>query len=260
MSLNRHHVRLLAALSLLGSVGCGSEKNQTPAEPIRVLAAASSADALQEIIARFTANTGIEVRLSTDDSGKLATQIVHGAPADLFLSANEQWADFVRTKGLALETKALLGNTLVLVVPSGNPAKIAGPVDLTGPAVKNVALAGPAVPAGIYARQALTDLQLLTRLEVEKKIVSGENVRAALVYVERGEVEAGIVFATDARITDKVETVFTFPAEVHTPIVYPLVLLRTALANDAARKFYDYLQGETAADIFRKHGFVRVSR
>jgi molybdate transport system substrate-binding protein len=255
---SRRNFGKLVALSLLGPFGCGPGKNQTPAEPVRVLAAASSVDALREIADGFTAATGAEIRLSADDSGKLATQIVHGAPADLFLSANEQWADFVRDRGFALETKSLLSNTLVLIVPAGNPAAIARPADLTAPAVKKVALAGQAVPAGIYARQALTHLQLLNRLEGEKKIVSGENVRAALAYVERGEVEAGIVFATDARITDKVKTVFTFPAETHAPIVYPLVLLRMGTANEDARKFYDYLQGETAAEIFRKHSFVRL--
>src|SRR6185436_19773521 len=104
---------------------------------------------------------------------------------------NEKWADFVKEKGFAHETKPLLGNTLVIVVPKENPAKVSKPEDLSGPAVKKIAVAGPTVPAGIYARQALTKLKLWDDLEQQKKIVPGENVRVALTYVERGETEAG---------------------------------------------------------------------
>ncbi len=151
----------------------------------------------------------------------------------------------------------LLGNTLVLVVPQGNPAKVARPEDLTGPAVKKLAVAGPTVPAGIYAREALKKLKLWDELEQAKKIVPGENVRVTLTYIERGEAEAGIVYGTDARITTKVQEVFTFPPGSHEPIIYPLVLLKSAEKNEAARKFYEYLQTPAATVIFAKYGFRR---
>jgi molybdate transport system substrate-binding protein len=152
----------------------------------------------------------------------------------------------------------LLGNTLVLVVPRGNPARVARPEDLAADAVRKLALAGPTVPAGIYARQALAHLHLLEPLEKEHKIAAGENVRVTLAYVERGEAEAGVVYGSDARITDKVEVAFTFPASTHAPIVYPLVLLRAAEPNAGARRFYDYLQGPESATVFLKHGFTRL--
>ncbi len=124
-------------------------------------------------------------------------------PADLFLSANSKWAEFVKDKGFAQEIKTLLGNSLVIVVPKGNPAGVREPRDLTNPAVKHIAIAGPTVPAGIYARQSLKKINLWDDLEKAKKVVSGENVRVTLTYVERGEAEAGIVYATDGKISDK---------------------------------------------------------
>jgi molybdate transport system permease protein len=245
----------VAALAVLGTVGCA--RSRDPQAPVLILAAASTRDAVQEIAADFTQQTGVGVQVSPEDSGKLATQIAHGAPADLFLSANEKWADYVRDQGLALEMKPLLGNNLVLIVPQGNRARVHAPEDLTGTAVKRVALAGPTVPAGIYARQALTNLKLLPELEKENKIATGENVRVTLTYVERGEAEAGIVYGSDARLTDRVEVVYRFAAATHEPIVYPLVLLKAAEKSGAARRFYDYLQGPAAAGVFEKYGFTQ---
>lgn len=247
-------------LVLLLAAGCQrgqpSHSGSAARPPLFALVAASTKDAVQEAAAQFTKESGIEVKISADDSSKLATQIVHDAPADVFLSANQKWADFVKDKGFGVEMRPLLGNTLVIVVPQGNPAQVAKPEDLTAPAVKKVAVAGPTVPAGIYARQALAKLKLWDELEQQKKIIVGENVRVALTYVERGEAEAGIVYGTDARITDKVQAVHTFAPETHDKIVYPLVLVRPG--RDDARKFYNYLLSPAAAEVFRKHGFTRL--
>jgi molybdate transport system substrate-binding protein len=252
--------RSLALLTLVVVLGCGQRQSSPNGDqrspPILALVAASTQDAVQEIAAEFTREHGVEVRLNADDTSKLAAQIVNGAPADLFLSANEKWSSHVKEKGFVEEAKALLGNSLVLVVPRGNPLHLASLEELATPKVKKVALAGPTVPAGMYARQALTHLQLLDDLEKQKKIVSGENVRVALTYVERAEVDAGIVYATDARLTDKVATVATFSPSAHAPIIYPLVLLKPAEKNAKAREFYEYLQGAYAARIFRKYGFT----
>jgi len=250
----RNH--FLAALTTLALWGCGQGTATPRAGPVLALVAASTREAVQEIAAAFTRETGCPVKLNADDTSKLATQIVNGAPADLFLFANEKWSDFVKDSGFVLESRRLLGNTLVLVVPQGNPAKVARPEDLTAAAVRKVALAGPTVPAGIYARQALTHLKLLDELEKQKKLVAGESVRVALSYVERGEAEAGIVYRTDALITNRVEVVSTLAASTTDPIVYPLVLLRAAEKNPNARRFYDYLQTRSAAEVFQKHGFT----
>jgi molybdate transport system substrate-binding protein len=255
------------ALILGGILGCsrtpdGSAPSTNPARSGTVLAlvAASTKDAVQEIAAKFRQETGIEVKINADDSSKLATQIVNDAPGDIFLSANEKWAAFVKDKGFGQEIRPLLGNSLVIVVPRGNPAKVTKPDDLNLPAVKRIAVAGPTVPAGIYARQALTKLQLWDELEKQKKFIPGENVRVALTYVEQGEVEAGIVYGTDARMTKKVEEVFTFEPGSHDPIVYPLVLTKAGEKNAAGRKFYDHLQSSEAADIFKNYGFTRLTK
>ena len=249
-------VRTVAALLALALAGCGPAADDGRKRRVSVLAAASTRDAVRELADAFSREHGVEVQLSADDSSKLATQIVHGAPADLFLSANEQWAEHVKEQGLAAEVHPLLGNALVLVVPKGNPAGIARPADLTGAAVKRVAVAGPTVPAGIYAREALRNLHLWDRLTEQEKIVSGENVRVTLAYVERGEAEAGIVYASDARISDRVETAYPFPAATHQPIRYPLVLLKAGADSEPARTLYEYLQSPRAAEVFRKHGFT----
>ena len=125
---------------------------------------------------------------------------------------------------------------------------------------KRIAVAGPTVPAGIYARQALKKLKLLDMLEADKKIVAGDNVRVTLTYVERGEVEAGIVYATDARISDKVEQVYTFAADTHEPIRYPLVLLKSGQTSTSARAFFEYLQSAKAKEIFEKQGFTLLDK
>ena len=252
------------SMSLLLLLGCGGGAERLPTasnagRSVFVLVAASTKDAVDEIAAAFTKETGIDVKINADDSSKLATQIVQHAPADIFLSANEKWADFVKDKGFVQETKPLLGNTLVIVVPKGNPAKVSKPEDLTGAAVKKIAIAGPTVPAGIYVREALTKLKLWEDLDQQKKIVPGENVRVTLTYVERGEAEAGIVYGTDARITSKVEEVYTFEPATHEKIVYPLVLLQAGQKNEAARKFYEYLQGPAATTVFRKYGFTYLA-
>lgn len=229
------------------------------AQKVVVLNAASTKDALKELGESFRKTTDITVVFSPEDSSKLANQIVEGAPADVFLSANEKWADFVKEKGFAETTAPLLGNSLVLVVPKGNPAKVAKPDDLKGAAVKHIAVAGPTVPAGIYAKASLTSLKLWDDLDKAKKLAPGENVRSTLTFVERGEAEAGIVYTTDAKISDKVEVAYTFDAATHPKIVYPLVLLKKGASNPAAKKWFDFLQTKESAEVFKKYGFSSLT-
>lgn len=239
-----------------GSAGTGTGTGNTT---VLCLNAASTKDVLKELGDAFAKTTGITVKFSPEDSSKLANQIAEGAPADVFLSANEKWADFVKDKGLAAETKPLLGNTLVMVTPKGNVAKVGTPDDLQKATVKRIAIAGPTVPAGIYAKASLSTLKLWDDLEKAKKITPSENVRGTLAFVERGEAEAGIVYATDAKVSEKVEVVYTFDAATHPKIVYPLVLLKKGAANPNAKKWFDYLQSKEAADTFRKAGFTSIA-
>jgi molybdate transport system substrate-binding protein len=248
---------------LLALTGFGCNRGaDTPnaGEAVTAFVAASTKDAVQEIASAFKSEKNAEVKINADDSSKLATQIVQEAPAHLFLSANEKWADFVKEKGFAQETSLLLGNSLVVVTPKGNPAGIRNAEDLANRSLKRLALAGPTVPAGIYARQALKKLKLWDSLEADKKIVPGDNVRVTLTYVERREVEAGIVYATDAKISDKVELVYTFAAETHDAVRYPLVLLKAGNASSPARAFFDYLQSPKAKEVFAKHGFSLLDK
>jgi molybdate transport system substrate-binding protein len=244
---------LVAGLLAVALPGC---RHADERAPVLALVAASTRDAVREAATLFEKDGGAPVTLNADDSSKLAMQISQGAPADLFLSANIRWADAVKEKGLAEDSTLLLGNALVLIVPKGNPAHVTGPAELTGAAVTHLAVAGPTVPAGIYAREALTKLKLWAALE--PKAVIGENVRTTLAYVERGEAEAGIVYSTDAKISDRVEVVHTFADATHEPIRYALVLLRASRDRPAARRFYEFLQSPRAADVFRKYGFTRV--
>jgi molybdate transport system substrate-binding protein len=248
------HSILLLGLAVLGcSRGDETSKGN---EPVKAFVAASTKEAVQEVAAAFKTEGEADVMINADDSSKLAMQITLEAPAQLFLSANEKWAEFVKDKGYAQDTRLLLGNSLVMVTPKGNSAGIHEAGDLTKGSLKRLAVAGPTVPAGIYARQALKNLKIWDSLEADKKVVDGENVRVTLTYVERGEAEAGIVYTTDARISDKVELVYIFPAETHGPIRYPLVLLKSGNACSSARAFFDYLQSPRAKKIFAKHGFT----
>jgi molybdate transport system substrate-binding protein len=243
--------------------GCGPRSTETIAPPVQatvvVLVAASAQDAVADLAKDFETETGVEVRIVADDSAKLAQQIANGAPADLFLSASPKWARFLDAKGHVARQTPLLGNQLVLAVPMGNSAGISEPADLLTPRVKHLGLAGPNVPAGIYARQALGKLGLLEKLEQEKKIVSGENVRVTLAYAERAEVEAAIVYSTDASFSSKIKVAFVFPESLHEPIVYPLALVKPATGSEtvaAAARLYDYFQQPHAAEVFRRFGFV----
>jgi molybdate transport system substrate-binding protein len=242
---------------VLTAGGCGAREG---APSVRVLAAASTKESLEDVAHSFSQETGIEVKVSPGPSNGLARQIEAGAPADLFVSADEEWADAVARAGLEARRKNLLTNRLVLVVPAGNPAGVHSPEDLLRPTVTWVALAGEGVPAGTYAREALESLSLAERLRQQKKIVPGHDVRSTLSYVERGEVEGGIVYATDARISSKVEVVYTFPARTHHPIVYTVTLLPDGAKKEAARRFYEYLLSDAAARTFEKHGFQRPEK
>jgi molybdate transport system substrate-binding protein len=230
----------------------------TGIEPLIFSAAASTKEVMETLSEKFKAERGTEVKINLGPSSGLATQILKGAPADLFLSANQEWADAIKSASLADSTCRLLTNKLVMIVTKGNPRAVHEPKDLLSAKVKKVSLAGEKVPAGKYAEQALSKLGLLQPLVDDAKLVRGQDVRSALTYVERGEAEAGIVYATDVSVAPQVESVFTFDPAQHDEIVYVLVLLKRGAQNPAARQFYEFLQSSTADQTYVKFGFSRL--
>ncbi len=227
--------------------------------PLILSAAASTKDVMESLAAQFYGRMSVEVIVNVGPSSGLANQILTGAPADLFLSANQEWADAVDKAGLAQATCRLLTNRLVLVVPADNPARVQQPGDLLSNKVKRVALAGENVPAGSYAQQALSKLGLYDELSESGKIARGQDVRVTLSYVERGEAEAGIIYATDVAVAANVKEVYAFDPSLHDKVVYELVLVKRPDLNPAARQLYDFLQSTHAMEIFEKYGFTQIT-
>ncbi|HEY8947946.1 MAG TPA: molybdate ABC transporter substrate-binding protein [Rhizomicrobium sp.] len=232
------------------------------AADITVFAAASLTDALNEIGKAYEAKTGNHVVFSFAASSVLARQIESSAGADMFLSADLDWMDYLDKKNLLKPgtRKTLLGNHLVLIAPAGLKVnvKIAPKFDLAG-ALGNsrLALADPAsVPAGKYGKTALTNLGVWD--SVSGRLAVAENVRAALAYVARGETTLGIVYNTDAKIEPRVHVVGTFPDTSHAPILYPVALTKDA--KPVAADFETYLESTAAKAVFQKDGFIIVGR
>ncbi len=228
------------------------------AEEVVVFAAASLKNGLDDFAARWGAETGNTVTISYAGSGQLARQIIAGAPADLYLSANVGWMDEVEKAGLIRDGARadLLGNTLVLIAHGKGAAAVnIGPdldlVGLLGGGKLAMALVD-AVPAGQYGKAALGALRLWKG--VAPSVAQADNVRAALALVSTGEAPFGIVYATDAAASDNVTVTATFPEGSHPPIIYPVALLTNA-TDPADRAFYDALFGAEARISFEKQGF-----
>lgn len=247
-------IRILATLCAL-AVGCAVPAR---AEGLTVFAAASLTNAMQDIAAAWRKQGGGAVHLSFDSSSTLARQLQQGAPANIFASADVKWMDWAEQRRLIADDtrRTLLGNRLVLVMPRRHLRRVtlARGFDLAGLlGGGRLAVGDPAhVPAGIYAKQALTALGLWD--EVRDRLASAANVRAALLLVERGEAPAGIVYATDAAVAPGVAIAGQFPADSHPPIVYPFAVTRHG-DTAAARAFMAYLGGAAARGIFVRYGF-----
>jgi molybdate transport system substrate-binding protein len=245
----RHAAALLLAL-LLPPVA--------HAQGALVFAAASLREALDEVAGSFAAGRAGRVDVSYAASSALARQITRGAPADLFISADTDWIDYVEREGLVKPgtRRNLLATDLVLIAPAASDARVtlAPGVDLARLLGKGrLAMADPqSVPAGKYGRAALTTLGAWK--ELESRIAPMENVRAALALVARGEAPLGIVYRTDALAEKGVRIVDTFPASTHPPIVYPLVVLKRA-SSPVATAFAGFLTTPESRAIFQRHGF-----
>jgi molybdate transport system substrate-binding protein len=239
----------ICALLLLA--GCGKGEHRAEA---RVYAAASLAEVLRSVEKEFAPIRGSHLVASTGASSTLARQIVEGAPPGVFLSAGPEWADRVEEAGLAEPGSRvdLLANVLVVVVPKGAKDRPSRLEDLADPRYARVALGDPAaVPAGAYAKAALEKAGVFASMG--PRIVAAQDVRAALVYVERGEAQAGIVYATDASGSKGVEVAFRVSAELHPRIVYPMLLVKGS--NRRARELHGFLRSAKARAIFETAGF-----
>jgi molybdate transport system substrate-binding protein len=250
--------RRRAILALLLGVAFLSPCAAHPAEIPTVFAAASLTAALTEVMEGPAAAEGLQARLVFGASSTLARQIAAGAPADLYLSASTEWMDYLEQEGLvAAETRVdLLAGALVLIAPRGEGFSVEWRpgVSLARAFVGRLALADPDhVPAGVYARQALTHLGWWDGLR--QRLAPAQDVRAALAFVERGECGTGIVYATDALANDRVELLGRFPADSHDPILYPLAAIR-GRDTPAVRRLLAFLQSTSAIEVFARRGFA----
>lgn len=244
--------RLLLLAALLPAPGRAAELN--------VFAAASLTNALREISAGYEKRGGDRIVLNLGASSTLARQIQEGAPADLFLSADEEKMNGLEKRKLLLPgtRKSVLSNTLVIVVHEESSLKIAGARDLASPSVRALALAEPqTVPAGIYAKQYLRQQGIWS--VVIDRVIPTENVRAALAAVESGNVDAGIVYKTDAQAAERVRVAYEVPRAEGPAISYPFAVLAGSTRPQAARKFLAHLESPEATAIFRRHGFLILS-
>lgn len=243
---------LVAALVL---AGCGAKRE--PAVELIVSAAASLGDALKEIQPGFEAeHRNVKVKLNLGSSGGLQQQIEQGAPADLFISAAPGPMESLVKKNLVAQSavRTVATNHVVLIRGKAAEDVVKTWDDLRGDRVKKVAIGNPQhVPAGQYAQAVLEQLDLWAA--VEKRLVLGEDVRQVLHYVESGEVQAGIVYRTDAATSRKVVILAEAPPGAHAPVIYPMAVLKESRHGAQAGAFAEYLRSARGREILAKYGF-----
>jgi molybdate transport system substrate-binding protein len=248
---------VIAAAATLGIAGAPAARAQ---EALTVFAAASLTDAMRALGQDWATRGHAAPRFSFAASSALARQIEQGAPADLFMSADEDWMNYVQERNLIVNDTRIspVGNSLVLVSPTASARPVAltretNLAALLGPGGR-IATGDPAhVPVGRYAQAALTWMGQWDA--IAPRLARADNVRAALLLVERGEAPFGIVYGTDAAASQGVRVVGTFPAASHTPVTYPFALTRRAAGNAQARAFLAFLTGPAARPTWQRFGF-----
>ena len=257
-------VRTLSALTLSLTLGCAAlSLQEAQAGEVTVFAAASTTNALNDIAAAYgKTHPELKFRPSYASSSTLAKQIENGAPAQIFVSADEQWADYLDQRHLLAPGSRidLLGNRLALVAPTDSKVDLAilPGVPLAEALGKDgrLAVGDPAhVPVGIYTEQALKALGIWSALE--NRLARADSVRGALAFVERDETPLGIVYTTDAAVTPKVRIVSVFPEKYHDPIRYPFAILAHQ-DNPEVKAFFEYLHSPEAREIWQKYGFLTL--
>lgn len=253
---------ITATLVLLGSiVGCNSQQKasdkQTPTVELYILAAASLGDAMKELAPKYeSSHPGQKLVISYGSSGALQQQIEQGAPADIFISAAAKQMDDLSKKDLidSRNKTDLLTNKLVLVTPKDSKVEVKAFEDLKNQSINKIAIGEPeSVPAGTYAKQSLTKIGIWETLQ--PKFVFAKDVRQVLTYVETGNVDAGIVYKTDAASSGKVKIAATADEKTHSPIVYPIGITKNSKHAKEAQALYSWLRESEATAIFTKYGF-----
>jgi molybdate transport system substrate-binding protein len=250
---------LLLVCACVASASPGAERERPV---LLVLAAASLTNALGELSPAWESRAGVSIKLSFASSSVLARQIEAGGKADVFVSADQQWMDYLQSRGHLVESsrRDLVGNRLVLIAPADSriDLTIARGFPLLA-ALKGGRLSTgdpDTVPVGRYARSALMSLGAWN--DVASRLVRADNVRSAMMFVARGEAPLGIVYATDALVDGKVRIVDTFPRHSHEPITYPAAAIRGARPEAAA--YLAYLAGDEAALAWKRYGFLEPGK
>ena len=244
---------LVMGLPILTSSPVSAQSNNN----LLISAAASLKEALEEIKPLYQqSKPNVNINYNFGSSGALQQQIEQGAPADIFISAAKKQVDALEQKGLLVAgTRNIIAkNRLVLVVPK-NVVGITSFYSLKDAKVKKIAIGEPrSVPAGQYAQQVLEKLKIWS--EIKSKLVFANNVRQVLASVESGNADAGLVYITDAKISDKVKVVVTADEKYHSPIIYPLAVVKRNKNIDAAKEFSQFLSSNQAKSVFKKYGFI----
>jgi len=245
--------RRIVLAAVLALIGCQSKP--PPSVSLVVYGAASLTESLTEVSEAWSAQGRPAVTLSFGSSSQLARQIRAGAPADVFASADVEWMQTLEGAGaLRPNTRHdLLGNKLVVVVPKTATFVPRALAELEDPSVRKIALAGEQVPAGRYADAVIEQVGRTTALA--PKVTRGESVRTVLHWVADGELDAGFVYATDARTEDKVSVAFEIPAELQPDIVYPFAVLAGSQQPVEAEGFIAFCSSPTGRAIFERAGF-----
>lgn len=237
----------------------GSKKQNAGSEKVEltISAAASLQDAINEIKTAYEKeNANVKINLNLGASGALQQQISQGAPVDLFFSAAEDKFEKLKDEKLIEKGINLIGNEIVLVVPKESNQSINEFEDL--PKVKKIAIGTPeTVPAGQYGKETLENIGIWK--DSEENLVYAKDVRQVLTYVETENVDAGIVYKTDALTSEKIKITATATEDTHTPINYPVGVIKESSHLEEANKFYEYLQTKEAMEIFVKYGFADIN-
>lgn len=250
--------RLWIFLLLFTLIGCSdTETSNTGKKEIFISAAASLTGALDEIKASFEKlHPDIHITYNLGGSGKLAQQIQQGAPVDVFMSADQHWMNVLAKDQLILPKTQInfAQNNLVLITNEANETNIDSLTDLNSDRVGQIGIGNPkSVPAGNYAKEALTNLKLWESLTPH--LVYAKDVRQVLTYVESGNVQFGFVYESDLKRTNEVKVVTKIDSELLSPIVYPAAVVTTSKNQDAAKEFLKFLQSDKVKTILDNYGF-----
>ncbi|WP_020004333.1 molybdate ABC transporter substrate-binding protein [Brachyspira innocens] len=255
-------ITLIISYLFISCSSSNTDNNKTSSsnnKEILVLAAASLTDVLTELANNYKTETGTIVTFSFASSGALQSQIESGAPADIFFSAAQKQMDALQQKDL-IDTntrKDLLENKVVLIAPSNSKLNIKSFTDITNSDVSKVGLGEPkSVPVGQYSEEILSNLSILDT--IKQKSVYGSDVRNVLSWVEIGEVDCGIVYATDAKIAKDINIIAEAPEGTHKKVIYPIAVIKSSQNKEEALKFIDYISSDKSIETFKAYGFTVI--